>query len=120
MKYLMLLHANPAAFAEQSPEEMQAAMQFFVELYNETSASGELVDTAGLADASQARTVRRQDGAAVATDGPFAETKEVLASYAIYDLASQDRANELASRVARATGGVVEIWPVMEFGGMEM
>lgn|SRR5690606_36737816 len=120
MKYLMLLHANPAAFAEQSPAEMQAAMKFFDDLYQETAGSGELVDTAGLADASRARTVRREDGAAVATDGPFAETKEVLASYAIYDLASQDRADELAVRVATATGGVVEIWPLMEFGGMEM
>jgi hypothetical protein len=56
----------------------------------------------------------------VATDGPFAEAKEVLASYAIYDVDSHDRAMELAAKVAEATASAVEVWPLMDFGGMEM
>lgn len=120
MKYMMLLHSNPAAFEALPPEEMKAAMEFFDELYKETTASGELVDAAGLADASQAKTVRHREGTTVATDGPFAETKEVLASYAIYDLDSHDRALDLAARVAEATGSTVEVWPVMDLGGLEM
>ena len=120
MKYLMLLYSNPAAFEAVRPEGMQATLEFFNDLHRETTESGELVDTAGLADASHARTVRRQDGTAVATDGPFAETKEVLASYAVYDVDGHDRAMELAARVADATAGTVEIWPIMDFGGTEM
>jgi hypothetical protein len=120
MKYLMLLYSNRAAFEALPPDGMQAAMEFFNDLQAETTASGELVDTGGLADASHARTVRAPDGTAVATDGPFAETKEVLASYAIYDVDGHDRAMELAGRVVEATGGAVEVWPLMEFSGTEM
>lgn len=119
MKYLMLLYANRESFAEQSEAEMAAAMQFFAELHQETSSRGELVDTAGLADTSLARTVRPRGGTAVVTDGPFVEMKEVLASYALYDLDGHERAMELAGRVAEATGGAVEVWPVMDVGGME-
>jgi hypothetical protein len=120
MKYLMLLYSNPAAYETLSPEDMQATMQFFNDLQRETTESGELVDSAGLADASQARTVRVQGGAAVATDGPFAESKEVLASYAIFDLDSHDRAMELAARVAEATASAVEVWPLMDVGGTDL
>jgi hypothetical protein len=120
MKYLMLLYSNRAAYQAMPPEGMQAVMEFFNDLQRETTESGELVDTAGLADASHARTVRSEDGAAVATDGPFAEVKEVMASYAVYDVDGHDRAMELADRVAVATGSTVELWPVMNFGGTEM
>ena len=119
MKYMMLLYANPESFAAQTQEEMAAAMQFFADLQQETMSRGELVDTAGLADASLARTVQTDSGSPVATDGPFVEMKEVLASYAIYDLEGHDRAMDIAERVAAATGGAVEVWPVMDFGGME-
>lgn len=120
MKYMMLLHSNPAAFEALTPEAIESAMRFFQDLHQETTAAGELVDTGGLADPSRVWTVRNDEGGAVATDGPFAETKEVLASYAIYDLDTPDRAMELATRVAEATGSAVEVWPVMEFGGLEM
>lgn len=120
MKYLILLYSNPAAWEALSPEDMQASMEFFQNLQQETTASGELVDTAGLADASQARTVRKREGELVATDGPFVEAKEVLASYAVYDVNDDDRALELASRVADATGGTVEVWPIMDFAAAEM
>jgi hypothetical protein len=120
MKYLMLLYSNPEAWQTSSPEEMQASMEFFQNLQQETNAAGELVDTAGLADASQARTVRRHAGGPVATDGPFVEAKEVLASYAIYDVDSHDRALELASRVVAATSGTVEVWPIMDFAAAEV
>lgn len=120
MKYLMLLHSNPAAWEALSPQAMQAQMQFFGELHQETSASGELVDTAGLGDASHTRTVRATGEGTVTTDGPFAESKEVLASYAIYDLDSHDRAMELATRVAAATAATVEVWPIMSFAAPEM
>jgi hypothetical protein len=120
MKYLMLLHSNPAAFAALSPDEQQAAFAFFAELQNETMESGEYVDAAGLADASQATTVRHEGDSTVATDGPFAESKEVLVSYALYDVESHDRAMELAAKVATATSSAVEVWPIMELTGTDM
>jgi hypothetical protein len=120
MKYLMLLHSNPAAFAAMSPDEQQATFAFFADLQNETMEAGEYVDAAGLADASHARTVRLEGDSTVATDGPFAESKEVLVSYALYDVESHDRAMELAAKVAKATASAVEVWPIMDMSGMDM
>lgn len=120
MKYLVLLYSNPTVWEALSPDDTAAAMAFFEELRHETVTSGELVDTAGLADAAHARTVRLRDGAPIATDGPFAEGEEVLASYAIYDVDSHDRALQLAGRVAEATAGAVEVWPVMDLSAAEM
>jgi hypothetical protein len=120
MKYLMLLHSNPAAFEALSPDEQQAVFAFFNELQQETIESGEYVDASGLADASHARTVRSEGGTTVATDGPFAEAKEVLVSYAIYDVESHDRAMELAARVAQANSSTVEVWPLMVFSGADV
>jgi hypothetical protein len=119
MKYLMLLYADPAAMATATPEQMQETFAFFAELQAETTARGELVDTAGLADPTLARTVRVEGSQAVAADGPYAEFKEVIVSYAVYDLDGLDRALDIARRVAEATGDAVEVRPAMDVGGME-
>jgi len=70
------------------------------DLNRELQESGELVDSQGLVDPSQATTVRFQKGAPVPTDGPFAEAKESLAGYLIID-ATAERATEIASRISR-------------------
>jgi hypothetical protein len=77
-------------------------------------ASGELVATEGLGHPAVSLTVRASGGAVVATDGPFAELKEVLASFAIVDVASQDRAVEIVSRIVDALGDPIEIRPIMD------
>ncbi len=68
--------------------------------------------TEGLADPSHTKTVRRTDGGVVATDGPYAEVKEVLVSYAILDCASHERVMEIAARVCDAVGDTVEVRPI--------
>lgn len=120
MKFLTLLYANPDAFATLAPEEIGAQMSFFADLEEETRSAGELIDAAGLTPVDGATTVRPSEGTPVTTDGPFAESKEVLISYAIYDVASRERIVELANRVTEVTGAAVEIRPVMDPGGMEM
>lgn len=119
MKYLTLLYANPDALATLSPEEIGAQMTFFADLEEETRSAGELVDAAGLMPATDATTVRPTADAVVITDGPFAEAKEVLISYAVYDVATRERIVELADRVVQATGAAVEIRAVMGPGGIE-
>jgi hypothetical protein len=68
----------------------------------------------GLADASQAKTVRIQDGIPVATDGPFAESKESLAGYWIIDVESEERALEFSSKIVAFTEGSIEVRQVMD------
>jgi hypothetical protein len=68
-----------------------------------------------LAAPSTATTVRVEGGQTIATDGPFAETKEALAGYFLLDAEDLDAAIELASRVPTASsGGAVEVRPIVE------
>jgi hypothetical protein len=77
-----------------------AALGAFMESFNkELEESGELVETRGLVAPVHTRRVGPKDGAAVVTDGPYAETQEVLAGYWIVECASFDRATEIASRL---------------------
>jgi hypothetical protein len=62
-----------------------------------------------------ATTVRVQDGSTLTTDGPFAETKEVIAGYYLLEADDLDAAIELASRIPAARlGGAIEVRPVVE------
>jgi hypothetical protein len=58
-----------------------------------------MVEGRGLADATTAKTVSLADGQVVVTDGPFAEAKESLAGFWVFDVKDFDRAVELASQV---------------------
>jgi hypothetical protein len=64
--------------------------------------SGELVETRGLTAPVHARRVKLQKGVPVVTDGPYAETQEVLAGYWIVDCESFDRATEIAAELTNA------------------
>lgn len=90
---------------EWTPEEIQAHIAFQIALNDELVASGELVDAQGLAGPDQAKSVV-WDGAGtpVVTDGPYPETKELLAGYRIVDVATEDRALEIAGRISAAPG----------------
>jgi hypothetical protein len=83
-----------------SPEDF-AAMGAFMESFNKgLEESGELVDTRGLTAPVHTRRIQLQDGVPVVTDGPYAETQEVLAGYWIVECESFDRATEIAARLA--------------------
>lgn len=102
MKYMLMMFGDQASMMEtRSREWIREMIQFMHGLNDDLTRSGELVHAFGLADASQAKTVRLQerDGLPVVTDGPFAESKESLAGYWIVDVDSEARAIEIASRV---------------------
>jgi hypothetical protein len=61
-----------------------------------------------------ATTVRVRDGETLISDGPFAETKEMLGGYYLVDLPSHEAALEWAARVPNASYGSIEIRPIME------
>lgn len=116
MKYLLLSY-TPIADWESVPDAPSpAALEAFA-IYErfqaELTASGELVATEGLGHPSMSRTLRKRADAVVVTDGPFAELKEVLASYAVIDCSGYDRAVEIARQVVAAIGDTVEIRPMM-------
>ncbi|HEY2668770.1 MAG TPA: YciI family protein [Rugosimonospora sp.] len=114
MKYMILVFASQQDYqgmtgqASGQPawtQEDHAALGAFMRGYNqELLDSGELVETRGLSAPVHSRRVRLQEGVPVATDGPYAESEEVLAGYWVVDCVSFDRATEIASRLASCPG----------------
>lgn len=89
---------SPAAWSEK---DLQAMFAFMGELNNDLAESGELVDAQGLSEPAQTRFVSRdKEGKPVVSDGPYPETKELLAGYWVLDCASLERVTEIALRVA--------------------
>ncbi|HEU4947675.1 MAG TPA: YciI family protein [Kribbella sp.] len=107
MKYMLLMHTPKQGWDEMSAswsqEDMKVMVDFMHELDRELKESGELVDERGLT--TQIKTVRAQDDdEPIITDGPFPESKEVLAGYWVVEVASEERALELALRISRTPG----------------
>jgi hypothetical protein len=94
-----------APMDEWKPEEIAAHMNCYEALHRDLIASGELVGGTILADARLARIVRC-DGASppVVTDGPFPESKEVVAGFQVVDVESEARAIEIAALVSAVPG----------------
>jgi hypothetical protein len=110
MKYMILTYASQQDYDAMagkatgepawSPQDF-AAMGAFMETFNhELAESGELVETRGLAAPVHARRLTTKAGVPVVTDGPYAETTEVLAGYWIVECDSFDRASEIAARLS--------------------
>jgi hypothetical protein len=90
---------------EWTPADIKAHIDFQQALNTELLARGELVDAQGLAGPEQARIVVSDGtGAPVITDGPFPESKELLAGYRLVDVDSVDRAIEIAALGSAAPG----------------
>ena len=117
MKYLLLGYTPAAAWDATVPhtedEEAIAAFAVYQQFERELRDSGEFVSSEGLGHPAVSMTVRKGPAGVVATDGPFAELKEVLASFAIIDVASQERAVEIAARIVAALGEPIKIRPIL-------
>jgi hypothetical protein len=90
---------------EWSPGDIKAHIEFQQVLNAELAELGELVDAQGLAGPEQARFVVWDGTAApVITDGPYPESKELLAGYRLIDVETAERALEIAARASAAPG----------------
>jgi hypothetical protein len=115
MKYMVMMFGDQASMVETRTNEWIVEMIAFMrQVHEDLSQAGELVAAEGLADASQAKTVRIRDGVPVVTDGPFAESKESLAGYWIIDVESEARALEFTSTIVAFTEGPTEVRQVMD------
>ena len=115
MKYMILVYGSQQDYDSMAGQawpgrpawsaEDFAALGAFMESFTKDLAdSGELVETRGLTAPVHGRRIRLQDGVPVVTDGPYAETQEVLAGYWVVECDSFDRATEIASRLSAIPG----------------
>jgi hypothetical protein len=126
MKYVLMMQF-PLSFWKTErldlwPKQDQKAHMDFLKRFNqELVEAGEFVRTEGLGGPEQMKLVRAtKNGAPAITDGPFPESKEVLAGYWAIDVETPERAYELAARASAAPGPggkplnmQIEVHPVM-------
>jgi hypothetical protein len=118
MKYMLLCYDDDVAWDKAGQAALKAAMEEAVALCHEINAKGQYLDASPLEPVSTATSVRVRNGKRLVTDGPFAETREVLGGYYLIDVASLDDAIQIAARHPGARVGTVEIRPIMEIPGL--
>ena len=131
MKYMILTYASqrdydgmagrPTEEPVWSAEDFAAMTSFMASLNKELEDSGELVETRGLTAPVLTRRLQLRDGVPLVTDGPYAETEEVLAGYWIVECESFDRATQIAARLATcpapaqvAANAVADVRPIAD------
>ncbi|GCB46012.1 YciI family protein [Streptomyces sp. NL15-2K] len=135
MKYLVMVQGTQADYEAMrgkaspgspawSEQEVQAMYAYMSAINDDLSETGEMIDGQGLAEPAHTRTVTLgDDGKAVITDGPYSETKELMAGYWLLECESLERVTEIADRITRcpqpegAPNYPVVIRPVMEGAG---
>ena len=122
MKFLLIMHNNPAVWESLTESERDEVMTGHGDFIKTIQQSGEMIVTQALADPSNTVVVRVRGGVPVVTDGPYLEAKEFLGGYYLVDVASRERAIQLAALIpdARFEGLGIEVRPVMFSAGMEM
>ncbi len=108
MQYMFLIYAQEGG--PDDPEVMKRYGAFTQELRE----AGKMVGGDRLQPSTAATTVRIRNGETLTTDGPFAETKEVLGGYFILECESLDEALAYAERIPAAEHGSVEVRPIAQ------
>ena len=111
MKYMFLLF-NEERAEDYTPEAMAPWMKFG----EDAAKVATQISSAALQFSSTATVVSVRDGKRITTDGPFADTKEQLGGFYVYDCANLDIALDLAAKIPWAPTGHIEVRPVMELG----
>lgn len=109
MRYLCLIYLNEDEMAALPAAEMRTLNVGHLEVNDQLRLSGHLVEAEALQPASEAVTIRPRRGKVTLTDGPFAESKELVAGFYVIDAVDLDEAVRIASSFPGAQHGAVEI-----------
>jgi hypothetical protein len=110
MQFALLIYTEPSSVAALSDAERESVHAEFLALADDAR----WVGSAALQPAETATSVRVVGGRTLMTDGPFADTKEVLGGFCLVEAANLDEAIELAARIPTARlSGAVEVRPVV-------
>jgi hypothetical protein len=114
MRYLLLLTTDESDDEARSPEEAQELFGAYTAFGEEMGRRGVLLGGERLRPTSDATSVRVRNGETLATDGPYAETKEQLAGYYMVECKDLDEAIAVAAQIPGASMGTVEVRPIWE------
>jgi hypothetical protein len=113
MRYLLLIYTAESD-APVPDDVANASHEAYGAFTRDIRERGLLLGGEALTPTSTATTVRLIDGQVVATDGPFAETKEALGGYYLIDARDLDEAIAVAARIPAAASGSIEVRPIWE------
>ncbi len=112
MKYLCMAYESEDLFHSMSAADWDSLRTETIAYVNELEASGHLVLTHALKSARNAATVRVRGGRVSMTDGPFAETKEMIGGFFLIEARDLNEAIQIAARWPSARLGSIEVRPI--------
>lgn len=114
MRYLCLVYFEPEALSALSRDEKTKLDQDSLAYDEELNRTGNYIVAEALDRTATARTVRVRRGKVSSTDGPFAETKEVLGGFILIEAPNMDQAVNLAAGIPLAKLGSIEVRPILK------
>jgi hypothetical protein len=111
MRYLILIHLNQSELYAMSETDMSALNARHLEFNNRLRESGNWIEAEALEPANTSKQIRVRRGKAAVTDGPFAESKELVAGFYLIEAQDIGEATRIASEIPSAPLGTIEVWP---------
>lgn len=115
MLYALLIYQAEEVLENYSATDADAALAAHRALQTRTKAARHFVEANQLLPSSSASTVRLRNGQISVTDGPFAETKELLIGLYVFDCATLAEAIDYAAQIPLGETGAVEVRPIAYF-----
>ena len=115
MKFLVIIYNDPAMLDAMPQQEFDKTMRGCIEHADDLHNEGRLIESQQLESPKTAKTLRRRNNRLTVTDGPFAETKEILAGFNLIEAEDMDEAVRIASTFPWAETGSIEVRPVRDF-----
>lgn len=118
MQFLLLVYSDPVLLDALPDGDFDTMMRGCIRHADELKAQGCLLASQQLEAPSTAKSVRVRNGRATVLDGPFAETKEVLAGFNLIEADSVDEAVRIAHEFPWTRTGSIEVRPVRDFNAV--
>ncbi|MCF6263076.1 MAG: YciI family protein [Xanthomonadales bacterium] len=115
MKYMALIYAAENAGPQYDTDEFNQLIEEYQSATEQFESDGVLVSGDALQDINTATTISIREGKTETIDGPFAETKEQLGGYYLFDCESLDQALKYAAMIPSAKYGRIEVRPLMDY-----
>lgn len=115
MQYMALIYSAPTSSPKYGTPEFQKMMDDYFAFTAHLKAQGAFIAGDALNGADTATSLRLRGGKVETMDGPFAETKEHLGGYYLFDAPDLDAALKYAAMIPTAAFGTIEVRPVMVY-----
>ena len=114
MQFLMLVYTDTTLMDALPAEQYDSMMRGCLEHADELRAEGKVLGSQQLEPATTARTIRTRNGRTAIFDGPFAETKEMLAGFNVIEADSFEDALRIAAEFPWSQTGSIEVRPIRD------